>query len=65
MMAGGVLSVYSQARGWPTARYIETGERSALAFLPAPDGLVVGAPSRARDGARRTAGRHPRCHAHP
>jgi hypothetical protein len=47
MMAGGVLSMYSQARGWPTARYIETGERSALAFLPAPDGLVVGAPSRA------------------
>ncbi|HLN70693.1 MAG TPA: hypothetical protein VK280_25905, partial [Streptosporangiaceae bacterium] len=47
MMAGGVLSMYSQARSWPTARYIETGERSALAFLPAPDGLVVGAPSRA------------------
>ena len=47
MMAGGVLSMCSQARGWPTARYIETGERSALAFLPAPDGLVVGAPSRA------------------
>ena len=47
MMAGGVLSMYSQARGWPTARYIETAERSALAFLPAPDGLVVGAPSRA------------------
>ena len=47
MMAGGVLSMYSQARGWPTARYIETGERSALAFLPAPDGLVVGASSRA------------------
>ena len=39
--------MYSQARGWPTARYIETGESSALAFLPAPDGLVVGAPSRA------------------
>lgn len=47
MMAGGVLSMYSQARGWPTARYIETGERAALAFLPAPDGLIVGAPSRA------------------
>ncbi|MGZ6645768.1 MAG: SNF2 helicase-associated domain-containing protein, partial [Solirubrobacteraceae bacterium] len=47
MMAGGVLSMYSQARGWPTARYIQAGERSALAFLPAPDGLVVGAPSRA------------------
>src|SRR5271166_3458291 len=47
MMAGGVLSMYSQARGWPTARYIETGERSALAFLPAPDGLVAGAPRRA------------------
>ncbi len=47
MMAGGVLSMYGQARGWPMARYIETGERSALAFLPAPDGLVVGAPSRA------------------
>ena len=47
MMAGGVLSMYSQARGWPTARYIETGEHSALAFLPVPDGLVVGAPSRA------------------
>jgi hypothetical protein len=46
-MAGGVLSMYSQARGWPTARYIQTGERSALAFLPAPDGLVVGAPGRA------------------
>ena len=47
MMAGGVLSMSSQARGWPMARYIETGERSALAFLPAPDGLVVGVPSRA------------------
>ncbi len=47
MMAGGVLSMYSQARGWPTVRHIETGERSALAFLPAPDGLVVGASSRA------------------
>lgn len=45
MMAGGVLSMYSRARGWPTARYIKTGERSALAFLPAPDGLVVGAPA--------------------
>ena len=39
--------MYSQTLGWPTVRYIETGERSALAFLPAPDGLVVGAPSRA------------------
>ncbi len=47
MMAGGVLSMYSQARGWPTARYIEAGECSALAFLPVPDGLVVGAPIRA------------------
>ena len=36
IMAGGVLSMYSQARGWPTARYIETSERSALAFLSAP-----------------------------
>jgi superfamily II DNA or RNA helicase len=44
-MAGGVLSMYSQARGWPPARYIQAGERSALAFLPAPDGPVVGAPS--------------------
>jgi superfamily II DNA or RNA helicase len=47
LMAGGVLSMYSQARGWPTARYIETSGCSALAFLPAPGGLVVGAPSRA------------------
>jgi hypothetical protein len=47
MRAGGVLSMYRQAQGWSTARYIETGERSALAFFPAPDGLVVGAPSRA------------------
>ena len=39
--------MYSQARGLPTARYIQAGERSALAFLPTPDGLVVGAPSRA------------------
>jgi superfamily II DNA or RNA helicase len=46
-MAGGVLSMYSQARGWPAADYIETGEGSALAFLSAPDGPVVGAPGRA------------------
>ena len=43
-MAGGVLSMYSQARSLPTAGYIETGEYSAVAFLPAADGLVVGAP---------------------
>jgi superfamily II DNA or RNA helicase len=47
-MAGGVLSMYSQARSGPTAGYIETGEYSAVAFLPAAPGaaagLVVGAP---------------------
>ena len=43
-MAGGVLSMYSQARSLPTAGYIETGEYSAVAFLPAAGGLVVGAP---------------------
>src|SRR5260370_5189813 len=43
-MGGGVLSMYSQARSLPTAGYIETGEYSAVAFLPGADGLVVGAP---------------------
>jgi len=43
-MAGGVLSMYSQARSWPTVRYIETGEYSAVAFMPTAGGLVVGAP---------------------
>jgi SNF2 Helicase protein len=43
-MAGGVLSMYSQARSLPTAGYIGTGEYSAVAFLSAAGGLVVGAP---------------------
>ena len=45
--AGGVLSLYSQARSWPTVRYIEAGEYSAVAFLPLADGLVVGEPCQA------------------
>jgi superfamily II DNA or RNA helicase len=45
--AGGVLSLYSQTRSWPTARYIEAGEYSAVAFLPLADGLVVGEPTHA------------------
>ncbi len=44
-LAAGVLSMYSQARSWPPAVYVETTERSAVAFLPAPDGLVVGEPA--------------------
>jgi superfamily II DNA or RNA helicase len=43
-MAGGVLSMYSQARSWPTVRYIEAGEHSAVGLMPLADGLVVGAP---------------------
>ena len=42
--AGGVLSMYSQARSWPTVRYIEAGEHSAVAFMPLAEGLVVGEP---------------------
>jgi superfamily II DNA or RNA helicase len=42
--AGGVLSMYSQARSWPTVRYIEAGEYSAVAAMPLPGGLVVGEP---------------------
>ena len=45
--AGGVLSAYSQARSWPTVRYIEAGEYSAVAMIPLPDGLVVGEPCHA------------------
>ena len=45
--AGGVLSLYSQARSWPTVRYIEAGEYSAVAFMPLADGLVVGEPTHA------------------
>jgi superfamily II DNA or RNA helicase len=45
--AGGVLSLYSQARSWPTVGYLEAGQHSALAFLPTPAGLVVGAPCHA------------------
>ena len=44
-LAAGVLSMYSQARSWPPAVYVETTERSAVAFLPAPGGLVVGEPA--------------------
>ena len=44
-LAAGVLSMYSQARSWPPAVSWETTERSAVAFLPAPDGLVVGKPA--------------------
>ena len=45
--AGGVLSMYSQARSWPTVRYIEAGEYSAVAFMPLVEGLVVGEPCHA------------------
>ena len=45
--AGGVLSLYSQARSWPTVRYIEAGEYSAVAFMPLVEGLVVGEPTHA------------------
>src|SRR5271165_3241512 len=45
--AGGVLSMYSQARSWPTVRYIEAGEYSAVAFMPLVAGLVVGEPTHA------------------
>jgi len=45
--AGGVLSMYSQARSWPTVRYIEAGEYAAVAFMPLADGLVVGEPCHA------------------
>ena len=45
--AGGVLSMYSQARSWPTVRYIEAGEYSAVAFMPLVEGLVVGDPCHA------------------
>ncbi len=44
-LAAGVLSMYTQARSWPPAVYVETTERSAVAFLPAPGGLVVGEPA--------------------
>ncbi|HUY49044.1 MAG TPA: SNF2-related protein [Streptosporangiaceae bacterium] len=43
-LAGGVLSMYSQTRSWPPVVYVATTERSAVAFLPTPDGLVVGEP---------------------
>ena len=43
-MAGGVLSMFSQARSWPTVRYVETGEYSAVGLMPLADGLVVGTP---------------------
>ncbi len=42
--AGGVLSMYGQARSWPTVRYIEAGEYSAVAVMPLAGGLVVGEP---------------------
>jgi superfamily II DNA or RNA helicase len=45
--AGGVLSMYSQARSWPTVRYVEAGEYSAVAAMPLPGGLVVGEPCHA------------------
>lgn len=45
--AGGVLSLYSQARSWPTVRYIEAGEYSAVALMPLVQGLVVGEPTHA------------------
>src|SRR5271166_1200248 len=45
--AGGVLSMYSQARSWPPVRYIEAGEYSAVAFMPLVAGLVVGEPTHA------------------
>ena len=45
--AGGVLSLYSQARSRPTVRYIEAGEHSAVAFMPLADGLVAGEPTHA------------------
>ena len=45
--AGGVLSMYSQAQSWPTVRYIEAGEYSAVAFMPLVEGLVVGEPCHA------------------
>jgi superfamily II DNA or RNA helicase len=43
-MAGGVLSMFSQARSWPTVRYVETGAYSAVGLMPLADGLVVGPP---------------------
>ncbi len=45
--AGGVLSLYSQTRSWPTVRYIEAGAYSAVAFMPLADGMVVGEPTHA------------------
>jgi superfamily II DNA or RNA helicase len=43
-LAAGVLSMYSQARSWPPVVYVETTGGSAVAFLPTPDGPVVGEP---------------------
>ena len=39
--------MYSQARSWPTVRYVEAGEYSAVAFMPLADGPVVGEPCHA------------------
>lgn len=46
-IAGGVLSMFSQARSWPTVRYVETGEYCAVGVMPLADGVIVGMPFRA------------------
>lgn len=43
--APGVLSMYTQARSWPPAAYVELGERIAFAYVTTPGGPVVGEPA--------------------
>ena len=58
-MAGGVLSMYSQARSWPTARLHRGREYSAVAFMPLVEGLVVGELTYAAGIQGRAGGRGP------
>ncbi|HEY6794062.1 MAG TPA: SNF2-related protein, partial [Kineosporiaceae bacterium] len=43
--APGVLSMHTQARCWPPAGYLESGERTAVAYVTTPAGPVVGEPA--------------------